>query len=285
MTLSASSRSARARRASPAELTVRPFVLPAHVPLTIHHLMNNTIHHLMNYFQEDIVETPVSSTRPRTGPILAVVSLALMTVVSAVSGLNVALPDLARETGATQTEITWIVDAYTVVFAGLLLFAGALGDRFGRRGLLVAGLAVFGVAAGLGMLTSDPHQLIALRAADGHRRGGDHADHPVGDHHLIPRRGPAEGHRRLGRSRGRRRGPGPVRQRHPARVLLVELVLRAERGPGGSGAGGHPARRTQLGRRRPAAARPRRRRCCRWSLSPEPSSPSSRAPSTAGATP
>ncbi|MDX6232452.1 MAG: hypothetical protein QOH68_1436 [Nocardioidaceae bacterium] len=106
-------------------------------------------------------------TRVRTGPILAVVSLALMTVVSAVSGLNVALPDLARETGATQTEITWIVDAYTVVFAGLLLFAGALGDRFGRRELLAGGLAVFGVAAGLGMLTSDPAQLIALRAMMG----------------------------------------------------------------------------------------------------------------------
>ena len=90
-----------------------------------------------------------------------------MTVVSAVSGLNVALPDLARETGATQTQITWIVDAYTVVFAGLLLFAGALGDRFGRRELLVGGLAVFGVAAGLGMLTSDPAQLIALRALMG----------------------------------------------------------------------------------------------------------------------
>src|SRR5215217_8247367 len=108
-----------------------------------------------------------NGARLRTGPILAVVSLALMTVVSAVSGLNVALPDLARETGATQTEITWIVDAYTVVFAGLLLFAGALGDRFGRRGLLVTGLAVFGVAAGLGMLTSDPQQLIALRALMG----------------------------------------------------------------------------------------------------------------------
>ena len=105
--------------------------------------------------------------RVRTGPVLAVVSLALMTVVSAVSGLNVALPDLARETGATQTEITWIVDAYTVVFAGLLLFAGALGDRFGRRELLAGGLAVFGVAAGLGMLTSDPAQLIALRAMMG----------------------------------------------------------------------------------------------------------------------
>ena len=115
------------------------------------------------------MSTTASSTRTRTrtGPVLAVVSLALMTVVSAVSGLNVALPDLARETGATQTQITWIVDSYTVVFAGLLLFAGALGDRFGRRGLLLGGLAVFGASAGLGMLTSDPAQLIVLRALMG----------------------------------------------------------------------------------------------------------------------
>jgi EmrB/QacA subfamily drug resistance transporter len=121
----------------------------------------------VEFYLEDIVPTSTSSSRSRTGPVLAVVSLALMTVVSAVSGLNVALPDLARETGATQTQMTWIVDAYTVVFAGLLLFAGALGDRFGRRGLLVAGLAVFGTAAGLGMLTSDPTQLIVLRALMG----------------------------------------------------------------------------------------------------------------------
>src|SRR5215213_11247596 len=104
--------------------------------------------------------TATSASRPRTGPILAVVAVALMTVVSAVSGLNVALPSLARETGASQTQLTWIVDAYTVVFAGLLLFAGALGDRYGRKLLLATGLLVFGVAAGLGMLTSDPAQLI-----------------------------------------------------------------------------------------------------------------------------
>ena len=63
-----------------------------------------------------------------------------MMVVSAVSGLNVALPDLAVATGASQTQVTWIVDAYTLVFAGLLLGAGALGDRFGRRRILIAGL-------------------------------------------------------------------------------------------------------------------------------------------------
>src|SRR5215212_11399385 len=103
--------------------------------------------------------TPVLDAR-RTRAVLAVVAVALMTVVSAVSGLNVALPSLARETGASQTQLTWIVDAYTVVFAGLLLFAGALGDRYGRKGLLIAGLGIFGVAAGLGMTASDQHVLI-----------------------------------------------------------------------------------------------------------------------------
>ncbi|HEY6798299.1 MAG TPA: MFS transporter [Kineosporiaceae bacterium] len=103
----------------------------------------------------------------RTRAVLAVVALALMAVVSAVSGLNVALASLARDTQATQTQLTWIVDAYTVVFAGLLLLAGALGDRYGRKELLAIGLVVFGVAAALGMVTDDPHQLIAVRALMG----------------------------------------------------------------------------------------------------------------------
>ncbi len=103
----------------------------------------------------------------RRRAILAVVALALMMVVSAVSGLNVALPDLAIDTGASQTEITWIVDAYTLVFAGLLLPAGAIGDRFGRRGVLLVGLVVFGLAAGSAMATTSPAILIALRAAMG----------------------------------------------------------------------------------------------------------------------
>jgi EmrB/QacA subfamily drug resistance transporter len=110
--------------------------------------------------------TPTIS-RGRSIAVLAVVGLSLMTVVSAVSGLNVALPSLARETGASQTDLTWIVDAYTVVFAGLLLFAGALGDRYGRKLLLAVGLAIFGTAAGLAMIVTDPGQLIGLRAAMG----------------------------------------------------------------------------------------------------------------------
>jgi EmrB/QacA subfamily drug resistance transporter len=99
--------------------------------------------------------------------VLGVVALALMMVVSAVSGLNVALPDLARDTGATQSELQWIVDAYTMVFAGLLLPAGAIGDRFGRKGILLAGLVIFGSAAGVAIFVNDPSTLIGLRAAMG----------------------------------------------------------------------------------------------------------------------
>ena len=78
---------------------------------------------------EQVVEDP-----RRLRLILITVSLALMMVVSSVSGLNVALPDLAKSTGATQSESQWIVDAYTVALAGLLFISGAIGDRFGRRG-------------------------------------------------------------------------------------------------------------------------------------------------------
>src|SRR3954471_13976542 len=106
--------------------------------------------------------TPVLDAR-RTRAVLAVVAVSLMTVVSAVSGLNVALPSLARETGASQTQLTWIVDAYTVVFAGLLLFAGALGDRYGRKGILAIGLVLFGAAAAWAVTIDQPAELIAAR--------------------------------------------------------------------------------------------------------------------------
>lgn len=112
-------------------------------------------------------EEPVTLQGARVRLVLVVMALSLMTVVSAVSGLNVALPSLARDTGASQTQLTWIVDAYTVVFAGLLLFAGAVGDRYGRKGILVAGLTVFGLAAAVATLVEDPTTLIVLRAAMG----------------------------------------------------------------------------------------------------------------------
>jgi EmrB/QacA subfamily drug resistance transporter len=106
-------------------------------------------------------------TPARRRAVLGVMCLALMMVVAAVASLNVALPDLARGTGATQSQLQWIVDAYALVFAGLLLPAGALGDRFGRKGILLIGLAVFGGASIAAMLVNDPSTLIGLRAVIG----------------------------------------------------------------------------------------------------------------------
>jgi EmrB/QacA subfamily drug resistance transporter len=79
--------------------------------------------------------------------LLGVLCLSLVMVVMAVSSLNVAIPTIQRELGASATTLQWIVDAYALVFAGLLLTAGALGDRFGRKKALLSGLAVFGAGA------------------------------------------------------------------------------------------------------------------------------------------
>ncbi|TKK88227.1 MFS transporter [Herbidospora galbida] len=81
--------------------------------------------------------------------------------------LNVALPTLAVDLGATTGELQWIVDAYLVVFAALLLPAGVFGDRFGRKKLLVAGLVAFGVASAMAMLADSTAWLIAGRALMG----------------------------------------------------------------------------------------------------------------------
>jgi EmrB/QacA subfamily drug resistance transporter len=99
--------------------------------------------------------------------VLGAMCLALATVVSAVSSLNVALPDVARDLHATQTQLQWIIDAYAVVFAGLLLLAGAVGDRVGRKPVLLVGLAVFAAAAASALLVDTPGGLIAVRAVMG----------------------------------------------------------------------------------------------------------------------
>src|ERR1700751_4681226 len=87
----------------------------------------------------------------RTGAVTAVVCLALAAVVAAMSSLNVALPDIARTTHATSTQLAWIIDAYSLVFASLLLPAGAIGDRFGRPRGLLAGLTIRGPGWGGGV--------------------------------------------------------------------------------------------------------------------------------------
>ncbi len=98
---------------------------------------------------------------------LAVLCLSLVIVVVGNTVLNVALPTLVRELGATSSQLQWIVDSYALVFAGLLLTAGALGDRFGRKGALTAGLVIFGTASGVSAFATSAGQLVALRAVMG----------------------------------------------------------------------------------------------------------------------
>src|SRR6266446_909428 len=81
--------------------------------------------------------------------------------------VNVALPALVRELHATTTQLQWVVDSYNLVFAALLLTFGSLSDRFGRKGMLLAGLAVVGTASLAGGFTTDPAQLIAARSVMG----------------------------------------------------------------------------------------------------------------------
>ena len=103
----------------------------------------------------------------RPGAVTAVVCVALAAVVAAMSSLNVALPGIARATHASQTELAWVIDAYSLVFAALLLPAGAIGDRYGRRRALIAGLAVFGAGSAVAMTAHSAAELIALRAVLG----------------------------------------------------------------------------------------------------------------------
>ena len=107
----------------------------------------------------------VHSARP--GVVTAVVCLALAAVVAAMASLNVALPDIGRDTHASQTELVWIIDAYSLAFAALLLPGGALGDRFGRRVCLIAGLLLFGGGSAVAMTAHTATELIALRAVLG----------------------------------------------------------------------------------------------------------------------
>ncbi|MBJ7288833.1 MFS transporter [Williamsia sp.] len=92
---------------------------------------------------------------------------ALSAVVAAMAALNTALAEIAPDIEADAGQITWLVDGYTLTLAALLLPAGALGDRFGRRGMLIGGMVVFGIASALPVFLDDPNMIIATRCLAG----------------------------------------------------------------------------------------------------------------------
>ena len=118
----------------------------------------------MFYKNEAVVE-PLSKRRRWLA--LSVLCLSLLLVVVDNTIVNVALPTLNRDLGAGTTELQWIVDAYTLVFAALLLTMGHLGDRFGRRRALQVGLVLFAVTSALAAFSSTAGQLIGARALMG----------------------------------------------------------------------------------------------------------------------
>src|SRR6266851_3367073 len=103
----------------------------------------------------------------RKGLILLALCLAALIINIDVTIVNVALPSLVRQLGATTTSLQWVVDAYTLVFAALILAAGSLSDRVGRKGVLLLGLAVFALGSVAGSLGTNPDQLIAARVVMG----------------------------------------------------------------------------------------------------------------------
>src|SRR5436853_5955679 len=98
---------------------------------------------------------------------LGVLCLSLVMIVMANASLNVALPTLAESLHTGASGLQWIVDAYSLVFAGLLLTAGSPGDRYGRRLALNGGLVLFGLASAFAVFSNSATALIAARAAMG----------------------------------------------------------------------------------------------------------------------
>ncbi|MGY1810298.1 MFS transporter [Blastococcus sp. SYSU D00669] len=110
---------------------------------------------------------PAHAVRREPPLLLTGMCAALALVIAAGSSLSLAMPAIAQDTGATQSQLSWMVSAYVLVLAGLLLPFGVVADRVGRRPVLLAGLAVFAAATLVSGLLGDPVALVVLRALAG----------------------------------------------------------------------------------------------------------------------
>ena len=188
---------------------------------------------------ETKVMEPVGGAAPSEGSagsadrrwiVLPVLCLSVFLVVVDNTIVNVALPTLNRTLGASITSLQWIVDAYSLAFAGLLLAGGGIGDRLGRKGTMQVGLVFFGLFSAAAAFSDSTGTLIATRALMG-AGGRLHLPRQPGDpHERLP--GPirtAEGARDLGRHVGHRGRLRANRRRGAARALLVRVDLLGER--------------------------------------------------------
>lgn len=118
-------------------------------------------------FERSTTDTFAHGSPARRGWTLVVACAGVALVIASMTALNTALSGIAAATSATQTQLTWIVDSYTLLLACLLLPAGAIGDRYGRRSALLVGLAIFAIASAAPLILDSPIQLIAARGLAG----------------------------------------------------------------------------------------------------------------------
>ncbi|MFF4543169.1 MFS transporter [Streptomyces sp. NPDC001406] len=109
----------------------------------------------------------METRNPRRWWILVVLCLSTLVLVVDSMALTVAVPAMTEDLGASAQDVQWILDSYVLVFAGLLLTSGSLGDRFGRRRVMLIGLLLFGAASLAGSFAADPGQVVAVRVAMG----------------------------------------------------------------------------------------------------------------------
>jgi EmrB/QacA subfamily drug resistance transporter len=110
---------------------------------------------------------PEQTLDPRRWLVLAVMSLGTLIVFLDLTVVNTALPSISVDLGATTSQLQWVVDSYVLVLAGLLIFAGSIGDRFGRRRGMAAGLVIFLAGSVVGALAGSIPTLVAGRAIQG----------------------------------------------------------------------------------------------------------------------
>ncbi len=111
--------------------------------------------------------TVLATRDPRRWAVLAVMSVGTLIVFLDGTVVNTALPNIATKLSATTSQLQWVVDAYTLVLAGLLLLGGTIGDRFGRRRWMSVGLLIFGAGSLLGGVSNGIQSLIAARSIQG----------------------------------------------------------------------------------------------------------------------
>ena len=142
---------------------------------------------------------PPTTVHQNRWKILAVLSLSLVIIGLDNTVMNVALPSIQEELGVSGSTLQWIVDAYMLVFAGLLLAAGNLGDRHGRKRALQSGLAHLRARQRRRRVRLDRRSADRRSGGDGHRRSADHALDAVDHHGRLPAGGARQGDERLGR--------------------------------------------------------------------------------------